>query len=314
MIFLNYQHLRYFQAVAQEGSIARASEKLNLGPPAISIQIKQLEDQLGHVLFERRNRSLVLTQAGQVTLEYANQIFSLGDELKGVLQAGSFDRKVHLEIGVLDSIPKTVIQRLTDSARAWGPCTVKVLEGTGDFLFRELLAHRIDLAIADYQPDVSDMRRFVIRSLGRHALSVFGTRKFKKLSKGFPDSLQSQPFLLPTLHSKRRHDLDHFFQINQLNVEVVMETQDTSVQKLMATRGLGLVALPDFAGQPLVQEKKLMRLGTLEGVFEEIFLVSSPRTIGNPVADFLVKDFSLKGLDSKFSKDSKTGSSVQSHW
>ena len=294
MIYLNYQHLYYFQAVAQEGSIARASEKLNLGQPAISIQIKNLEDQLGHALFERRNRRLVLTQAGQVALEYSNQIFSLGNELKEVLQAGSFVRKVHLKIAVLDSIPKTVIQQITDSARTWGPCTATVLEGSGDFLFRELLSHRIDLAIADYQPDVGDMRRFNIRSLGRQPLSVFGTRIFRGLSKTFPDSLQNQPFLLPTLHSKRRHDLDHFFRIHQSNVEVVMETQDTSVQKLMAIRGLGLVALPDFAGQSLVQEKKLLKLGTLEGVYEEIFLVSSPRTITNPVADFLMKDFNLE--------------------
>ena len=314
MIFLNYQHLRYFQAVAQEGSIAKASEKLNLGPPAISIQIKLLEDQLGHALFERRNRSLVLTQAGQVTLEYANQIFSMGEELKEVLQAGSFARKVHLEIGVLDSIPKTVTQHLTDSARSWGPCTVTVLEGTGDFLYRELLSYRIDLVVADYQPDVGDMRRFVIRSLGRHALSIFGSREYKKLSKNFPDSLRSQPFLLPTMHSKRRHDLDHFFKINQLNVEVVMETQDISVQKLMATRGLGLVALPDFAGQPLVQEKKLVRLGTLEGVFEEFFLVSSPRTITNPVSDFLIKEFDLKVLNKNPNKTSRKASSVESHW
>ena len=314
MIFLNYQHLRYFQAVAQEGSIARASEKLNLGPPAISIQIKQLEDQLGHQLFERRNRSLVLTQAGQVTLEYANQIFNLGDELKEVLQGSSFVRKVHLQIGVLDSIPKTVIQHLTDSAREWGPCAVTVLEGTGDFLYRELLSHRIDLVVADYQPDVGDMRRFVIRSLGRHALSVFGTKKFKGISKNFPESLQSQPFLLPTLHSKRRHDLDHFFQVNQLNVEVVMETQDTSVQKLMATRGLGLVAIPDFAGQSLVREKKLVRLGTLEGVFEEIFLVSSPRTIVNPVSDFLIEEFDLGMLDASSNKNSRKVSPGESHW
>ena len=69
MIWLNYQHLRYFQMVAQEGSIARAAEKLSLGQSAISIQIRQLEDQLQHVLFQRRNRRLFLTQAGQVALE-----------------------------------------------------------------------------------------------------------------------------------------------------------------------------------------------------------------------------------------------------
>lgn len=294
MIWLNYQHLRYFQVVAQEGSIAKAAEKLNLGQSAISIQLRQLEDQLQHVLFQRRNRRLFLTQAGQVALEYANQIFSLGDELTEVLQEGAFVRRVHLEIGVLDSVPKAVIQRLTDTAREWGPCTITVFEGTGDYLFRELLAHRIDLVVSDYQPDIGDLRRFVIRSLGRQPVSVFGTRRFRELVEDFPQSLQGEPFLLPTLHSKRRHDLDHFFRSNKLTVDVVMETQDTSVQKLMGLRGDGLFALPDFAGNPMVKEKKLIRLGTLDGVHEELFLVSSPRTIANPVADHLMEKAQLE--------------------
>jgi LysR family transcriptional regulator, transcriptional activator of nhaA len=177
---------------------------------------------------------------------------------------------------------------LIDAALTWGPCTITVLEGTGDLLFRELLSHRVDLVVADYQPDVGDLRRFSIRSLGRHPLSVFGTQDFLHLKKGFPKSLQGQPFLLPTFHSKRRHDLDHYFRSNQINIEVVMETQDTSVQKLMARRGMGLVALPDFVGQSFIQEQKMMKLGSLEGAYEEIFLVSSPRTIANPVADLLM--------------------------
>ena len=288
MIWLNYHRLRYFQMVAQEGSIAKASEKLNLGQPAISIQIKHLEEEVGCDLFERRNRRLVLTQAGQVALEYANQIFNLGNELTEVLQAGSFLRKVHLNIGALDSIPKTVIQNLTDAAFQWGPCTVTVLEGTGDLLFRELLAHKIDLVVADYQPDVGDSRRFFIRSLGHHPISIFGTRSFRRLIKDFPESLQGQPFLLPTFHSKRRHDLDHYFRANQINIEVVMETQDTSVQKLMAVRGNGLVALPRFAGQSFIKGEKMLELGNLEGVYEDLYLVSSPRTIANPLADHLM--------------------------
>lgn len=288
MISLNYQRLQYFQMVAQEGSIARASEKLNLGQPAISIQIKHLEEEAGCSLFERRNRKLVLTQAGQVALEYANQIFSLGNELAEVLQAGSYLRKVHINIGVLDSIPKTVIQNLTDAAFLWGPCTVTILEGTGDYLFRELLAHKVDLVVADYQPDVGDLRRFFIRSLGRHPISVFGTQSYRRLIKNFPESLQGQPFLLPTFHSKRRHDLDHYFKTKQINIEVVMETQDTSVQKLMAVRGMGLIALPRFAGQSFNKGKKMLELGSLEEVYEDLYLVSSPRTIVNPVADHLM--------------------------
>ncbi|MBT7522622.1 MAG: hypothetical protein HN646_10155 [Nitrospina sp.] len=49
-------------------------------------------------------------------------------------------------------------------------------------------------------------------------------------------NVQGQPFLLPTFHSKRRHDLDHYFKTDQINIDVIIETQDTSVQNLMAVR------------------------------------------------------------------------------
>ena len=53
MPFLNYHHLRYFRVIAREQSLARAAEKLNLSAPALSIQLKQLEESLGHLLVER---------------------------------------------------------------------------------------------------------------------------------------------------------------------------------------------------------------------------------------------------------------------
>ena len=64
MAFLNYHHLRYFWAIAQEGNLTRAAERLHLSQSALSVQLRKLEDQLGHALFERENRRLVLTEVG----------------------------------------------------------------------------------------------------------------------------------------------------------------------------------------------------------------------------------------------------------
>lgn len=61
---INYNHLRYFRAVAHEGNLTRAAKKLNLSQSALSIQIKLLEERLGHSLFERHGRGLVFTEAG----------------------------------------------------------------------------------------------------------------------------------------------------------------------------------------------------------------------------------------------------------
>ena len=73
---LNYNHLRYFHAVAREGNLTRAAKHLRLSQSALSVQLRSLEQSLGHALFERRNRSLSLTEAGHIALEYAEGIFA----------------------------------------------------------------------------------------------------------------------------------------------------------------------------------------------------------------------------------------------
>ena len=99
---------------------------------------------------------------------------------------------------------------------------------------------------------------------------------------------------MPSLHSKLRHDLNHYFKVNNISVDVVIETQDTSIQKLLGIEGMGLVPLPEFAGKELISEGKLVKIGTLRGVMEGFWLVSSPRKISNPIADALMKNFELK--------------------
>jgi len=106
--------------------------------------------------------------------------------------------------------------------------------------------------------------------------------------------LQVQPFIMPSFHSKLRHDLNHFFRINNIAVDVVVETQDTSIQKLLGAEGMGLIPLPEFAGKELVKEGKLIKIGPLEGVTEDFWLVSSPRKIPNPIAFALMKSFLWK--------------------
>ncbi|MGE0616913.1 MAG: LysR family transcriptional regulator, partial [Bacteriovoracia bacterium] len=138
MTWLNYHHLFYFRAIANEGGIARAAAKLRLGQPTLSTQLRQLEETLGVALFERRNRKMVLTEAGLAALDYANEIFRLGDELLEVMKDKTVDNKTHLQIGALDSVPKSVILSLAKAAYRIGPCTVSILEGKGDELFREL--------------------------------------------------------------------------------------------------------------------------------------------------------------------------------
>jgi len=292
MLWLNYHHLHYFYTIAKEGSIAKAAEKLKIGQPTLSTQLKQLEESLGKKLFERRKQRLYLSEAGKLAYEYAEQVFQLGGEMVAALQDRLQNNRVHVQIGALDSVPKNVILKVILQAYKHGNCNVSVLEGAGGDLLRELGAHQIDLLLSNYPANV-DFKAVYAKSIARLDVVVCGSAKFKHLRKGFPHSLEGQPFIFPTVHSKLRRDLDHFFLVNDIRVDRIAETQDTSLQKLLGQEGVGLIPIAKTAAEDLVKEKKMVVLGTLKGIYEEIWLMAADRKINNPIAAGLMKSFSL---------------------
>lgn len=290
--WLNYHHLHYFYTIAKEGSIAKAAEKLKIGQPTLSTQLKQLEDALGKNLFERRKQRLFLSEAGRVAYQYADQVFQLGAEMVEVLHDRLQNNRVHVQIGSLDSVPKSIILDVILQAYKYGNCNVSVLEGAGGDLLRELSAHQIDLLLSNYPPNV-DFKTVYARSIAKLDVVVCAAPKYKHLKKNFPVSLEGQPFIFPTVHSKLRRDLDHFFLVNGIRVDRIAETQDTSLQKLLGQEAVGLIPIAEAAAADLIKEKKLISLGKLKGVYEEIWLMAADRKIDNPIAAKLMKGFSL---------------------
>lgn len=290
MKWLNYHHLFYFRTIATEGGIARAAEKLHIGQPTLSAQLKQLEDMIGKPLFERRNRKLILTEAGKAALDYANEIFRLGGEMLEVLKDKTPEDQTHLQIGALDSVPKSVILSIVMAAQKIAPCAVSILEGKGDELFRELRAHKIDLIVSNFPSQVIEETEVFSKSVAKLPVSVYGAKKFKALKNSFPQSLEGKPFVFPTTHSKLRHDLNHYFKLQGIRALAVAETQDTSLQKLLAEHGVGLAPFSEVEG---LKENSLLRLGRLKDVYEEIWLISAQRKIENPIAAKLMNSFSL---------------------
>ena len=114
--WLNYHHLLYFWTVAREGSIARASVTLRLAQPTISAQIATLEGALGEKLFTRTGRRLKLTDTGQMALGYADQIFTLGQELLTTIRSQPSVRPLTLHVGVSQTVPKLIAYRILQPA------------------------------------------------------------------------------------------------------------------------------------------------------------------------------------------------------
>lgn len=292
--WLNYHHLLYFRVIASEGSLAKASKTLLVGQPALSAQLKQLEASLGQQLFERKNRSLILTEAGKIALEYANEIFKKGEEFVQVFNDKSLGLKKHFRAAIVDGAPKTLATSLVECAQKAGDnCFVSIEEGTPDSMVKSIINHEFDICITNnIQSVYSD--EVIITSLGKHQVNAYGSKKFLKAKDKFPKSLKNKKFILPTRHSKLRYDLEHFFKDNLIQYDLVAEVQDSAVKKLMGEHGMGIIFLPEFAPLQLVKEKKLFKLGSLDGVFEEFWLIQKKLTLKNPITDEVVKKFKIK--------------------
>ena len=293
MAWLNYHHLFYFRTIATEGSIAKAATKLKLGQPTLSTQLMQFEDTIGHKLFARQHKRLHLTDAGRVALNYANEIFRLGDEMIEALADRLTEERVAVAIGAMDTVPKHLTLKLVESAKATQHCAVSVSEGHGDELIRELKAHRLDLMIANYAPSVTEGQGLYARRIARMPVVICGSRQFAHLKRNFPQSLEAQPFVMPSIGSRLRHDVDHYFKLAQIKPIVSIEVQDTSLQKLLGMHGAGLIPIAAPAIEELVAAKDLVNLGELPDVYEELWLITGERRIQNRVAAQLMKEFKI---------------------
>ncbi|MCX6119837.1 MAG: LysR family transcriptional regulator [Proteobacteria bacterium] len=291
--WVNYHHLLYFKTIAQEGGIAKAAKKLRLGQPTLSTQMKQFEDVLGHTLFDRSKRQLQLTEAGRMVLNYATEIFKIGDEMVDSLNDHHVTSKVQVQIGIMPTVPKKIALKIFQKAQQDFDCMVSIVDGQPEELFRELRAHRLDLVVSNYPPSVSETVGFYTKSIAKLPIIVCGNPKFAKLKNHFPESINDQPFIMPYAHTKLRGDLDHYLKTRNINVNIVAEVQDTSLQKLLCVEGVGLLSISAPAIEDFVKEKDLMVLGTLQDTFDELWFIAAERRVQNPVASKIVKEFKI---------------------
>ena len=289
--WINYHHLFYFKTIAEEGTVSKAAEKLRLGQPTLSAQLKQFEDHLGVQLFERQHKKIILTEQGKVALDYAKNIFRMGSEMYEVLHDRLKPLRPSLHLGALDSVPKQIVLQLVKHAFRISPCQVTLSEGKSDELLRELTAHRMDLMVTNFLPTGTDGKGLYPKSITKKNVAFFGAPKFKALRKGFPKSISGVPMILPTYDSKLRQDLDHWAKLNQIEMNIVIESQDIAVKKLMAIHEMGLIATATHTVTGQVLRGELVEMGQLQGVHEELYLVTAHRKIENPIASKLRDSF-----------------------
>lgn len=290
MMWINYHHLFYFKTIAEEQSVSRAAEKLRLGQPTLSAQLKQFEEYLNVKLFDRQHKKLILTEQGKLVLHYAQSIFKLGSEMIDSLRDRSQPDRISIQIGALDGIPKEFLTELATKCLAYGNAQLSFSEGSLDYLLRELDAHQVDLVVTNFLPKSKDHKKTFHKLVQKSEIKIYGTSEFKHLRKKFPESLKGQKIILPTYDSQLRFDLDHWFKLRLIDLQVVAESQDIALKKQLALKGFGLVAGTIQSMKTEIESQTLFEIGSLSNVYETIYFLTAERKVVHPLAQHLMKE------------------------
>jgi len=284
MDWLNYHHLLYFRTVVREGGVSKAAEKLRLSQPTISAQVKMLEDALGERLFQRRGRTLVLTDVGRIVDRYADEIFTLGNELVETLKGRPSGRVPQLTVGVANAVPKLVVYRLLRPATE-GTEAVQITcrEGHPDQLIAELATHILDVVISD-TPAPPHVRVKVFNYLlGESGTTFFaGSPLARRLRRGFPRSLTGVPTLLPTFNTSLRRALEQWFEAEDLHPQVAGEFEDSALRNAFGEAGRAVFPAPTAIERDVCRNYRVAVVGRTSAVRERYYAISAERRLKNP--------------------------------
>jgi LysR family transcriptional activator of nhaA len=284
MEFLNYHHLRYFWSVAKEGGLTRAAAKLHVSQPTISAQIQALEGVLGDKLFRRSGRNLVLTDAGQHVLAYANEIFSLGEDLLHSIKQRPTSRPLRLNIGVSDALPKLVAYQIIGPVfRLAQRVQVSCREASTADMLIDLAAYRLDLVLAD-EPASSGVSPHVFNHfLGESSVTFCAAPALaRKLRRGFPRSLHEAPALLPMSNSGVRRSLENWFDNVGIRPRLVGEFYDAAFVNVLAQDGLGFMSVPTIVARETTTRFGLSPIGRTNQCQQQFYAIAPERKLTHP--------------------------------
>jgi LysR family transcriptional activator of nhaA len=281
---LNYQHLLYFWSVVRTGSLTRACEELALSAPTVSSQLRTLEERLGEKLLAKSGRNLVPTEVGKLVYGYANEIFTLGQELLGALEQRPSTRPLRLLVGIDDVLPKEIAYRIVEPGmQLKQPVRVVCREGTLERLVADLAVHDVDIVLSDAPVTPTVDIRTYSHSLGSCKVYWMATPALARtLRRGFPKSLDGVPVLLPTDDTAIRRALDQWFDRQGVRPLMLGEFEDYALLREFARAGHGFAPVPSVLEAQFRREHGFARIGMAQGVKAEFFAISSERKIKHP--------------------------------
>ena len=278
---LNYNHLRYFWAVAHEGSLTRAAARLNLSQSALSVQIQKLEHQVGHALFDRAGKKLVLTEAGHIALDYADTVFRAGDELVTTLRGQPLANRQVLRVGALTTLSRNF--QLEFLRPLVGRPDVELIVRSGNIrdLLAQLEAHAVDVVLANSAAPRDARSALRNHLLAEQPVSLVGRPRPGRRRFRFPDDLQAVPILLPSLDSDIRVAFDRILELAGIRPTILAEVDDMAMLRLLAREREGVTLVPPIVVRDELKSGTLVEYCRIPKVTETFYAIVQKRRFPN---------------------------------
>lgn len=281
---LNYTHLHAFWAVAKEGHLTRAAERLHVSGSALSTQIRALEEALGQALFERQGRRLELTEAGRVALGYAEGIFASGSEMVSVLREGRRAQRQVLRIGAVATLSRNFQENFLSPLLGRDDVALTLQAGALEDLLTRLRVHTLDLVLSNRRVHGTAEDPWRCRRIAQQPVSLVGRPgKGRKTAFRFPDDLASVPLLLPGRDSDIRAGFDLLCEQRGLRYTLKAEVDDMALLRLLARDAGGVALVPSVVVRDELRTGTLVEHAVVPDLYENFYAITVPRHYAPPL-------------------------------
>jgi len=247
---LTLRQLRLFEAVASHLNYSRAAEQMSVSQPAVSMQLQQLEADLGLQLLVKQGRKMTLSQAGEEVLRQARRILNqvqIAEEVVAALHQTTGSSGGLLHLGVVPTAHYFAPKLLMAFAEQWPGVKFKLTVDRRDAILAMLQDHQLDVAIGGYPPSEADLEAETF-ARHPHCIVAAADHPLARKRKIHWDALKDEPFIFREPHSATRQFFEHLLQAQSLQVKVSMELSgnETIKQAVMAGMGISFLSAHTF--------------------------------------------------------------------
>lgn len=286
---MDFYQLAYFRKVAETSSLSRAAAELRITQPAVSKQIRSLEDELGERLFDRIGKKVFLTRAGEVLLTHVDRILRSVDEAKTAVRDLSAECSGELVIGTSDHIS---IHRLPDVLKAcitaFPKIDLKLRCHRSETILELVAKNQVDLGVITLQKTPPNITSRIIWKDPMSLVVPVGHPLTSAKRVRLKDIVQ-HGMILTEHATETRKMVDDVFAAQGLTPNVAMEVAYIETIKSLVRTGLGIAILPDRAVDAEVKSSALMRLRITDAAFARnlgvVYL--KDKFLSRPAVEFL---------------------------